>query len=81
MLLLQFESRIKDNITFFVEGTFLSTFNRDKYDSSFLESSDYDAILDSNGDPLDERFTSVDLRIGIQAWLKPPSKYGGYDGS
>jgi len=76
MVLLQFESRIKDNITMFLESTFLTTFNKSKYDSSFLESSAYDAILDSNGDPLDERFTSIDLRIGIQAWLKPPSKYG-----
>ena len=78
MVLLQFESRIKDNITMFLETTFLSTFNREKYDSSFLESSAYDAILDSSGDPLEERFTSVDLRIGIQAWLKPPSKYADY---
>ncbi len=78
MILLQFESRIKDNITMFVESTFLTTFDKDKYDSSFLESSNYDAIFDSNGDPLDERFTSIDLRIGIMAWLKPPSKYGDY---
>lgn len=78
MVLLQFESRIKDNITMFVESTFLTTFDKDKYDSSFLESSNYDAIFDSNGDPLDERFTSIDLRIGIMAWLKPPSKYGDY---
>jgi hypothetical protein len=75
MVLLQFESMIKDNITMFIESSFVTTFNKSKYDSSFLESSAYDAILDSNGDPLDERFTSVDLRIGIQAWLKPPRKY------
>lgn len=78
MVLLQFESRIKDNITMFLESTFLSTFSKEKYDSSFLESSAYDAILGGNGDPLDERFTSIDLRIGIMAWLKPPSKYGEY---
>lgn len=75
MVLLQFESRIKDNITMFLESTFLTTFDKDKYDSSFLESSVYDTIVDSNGDPLDERFTSIDLRIGIMVWLKPPSKY------
>ncbi len=78
MILLQFESRIKDNVTMFLETSFLTTFDKDKYDSSFLESSAYDAILDSNGDPLNERFTSIDLRIGIQAWLKPPSKYGDF---
>ncbi|RKZ83017.1 MAG: hypothetical protein DRQ39_10010 [Gammaproteobacteria bacterium] len=78
MVLLQFESRIKDNITMFLETTFLTTFDKSKYDSSFLESSVYDAIQDSNGDPLDERFSSVDLRVGIQAWLKPPSKYAAY---
>jgi outer membrane protein W len=76
MLLLQLESRIKDNLAFFVEGFFLSTFTRDKYDSSFLEGSAYDAILGSDGNPLDERFTSFDLRIGVLAWLKRPSKYG-----
>lgn len=76
MVLLQLESRIRDNITMFFESTFLTTFNPSKYDSSFLESSAYDAIQNSNGDPLDERFSSIDLRIGIQAWLKPPSKYG-----
>ena len=79
MVLLQFESRIKDNLTLFMEGTFLTTFDKSEYDSSFLESSTYDSILDSNGDPLAERFSSVDLRIGIQAWLKPPSKYGDYE--
>lgn len=78
MILLQFESRIKDNVTMFFESTFLTTFNPSEYDSSFLESSDYDAIQNSNGDPLDERFSSIDLRIGIQAWLKPPSKYGDF---
>ena len=78
MVLLQFESRIKDNLTMFIETSFLTMVNRDSYDSSFLESSDYDAILDSNGDPLDERFTSIDLRIGIQAWLKPPSKFSDF---
>jgi len=79
MIILQFESRIKDNLTLFMESTFLTTFDKSKYDSSFLESSAYDAILDSNGVPLEERFSSVDLRIGIQAWLKPPSKYGDYE--
>jgi hypothetical protein len=76
LLLLQLESRIKDNISILIESAFLTTFDKSRYDSSFLESSAYDAILDGNGDPLDERFTSIDLRIGIQAWLKPPSKYG-----
>ncbi len=78
MLLLQFESRIKDNIAMFIEGTYLSNLSRDKYDTSFLNSADYPAILDSNGDPLDERFSAIGLRIGIQAWLKPPAKYGEY---
>jgi len=77
MVLLQFETRIKDNITMFFESTFLTTFNPSKYDSSFLESSVYDAIQNSSGDPLDERFSSVDLRIGVQVWLKPPSRFGG----
>jgi opacity protein-like surface antigen len=76
MLIFQVESRIKDYLTLFMETSFLSTFDSSKYDSSFLESSNYDAIFDSNGDPLNERFSSIDLRIGIQAWLKPPSKYG-----
>ncbi len=78
MILLQFESRIKDNITLFMESVFLTTFDQSKYDSSFLESSDYDSIFDSSGEPLEERFSSFDLRIGIQAWLKPPSKYGEF---
>ena len=78
MILLQFESRVKDNITMFLESTFLTTFDKDKYDSSFLESSAHDTILDSNGEPLNERFSTIDLRIGIQVWLKPPSKYGDY---
>lgn len=76
MLIVQFESRIKDNLAMFFESSFLTTLDRSNYDSSFLESSAYDAIQDSNGDPLDERFSSVDLRIGIQAWLKAPAKYG-----
>jgi outer membrane protein W len=75
MLLFQVESKIKDNLALFMETSFLTTFNKSKYDSSFLESSADDAIFDSNGEPLDERFSSIDLRIGIQAWLKPPSKY------
>jgi len=76
MILLQFEARIRDNIALLLESNFLTTFDKSNYDSSFLESSDYDTILDSNGDPLEDRFTSIDLRIGIQVWLKPPSKYG-----
>lgn len=71
MASLQVESRVASNIALFAELTYISSFTRDEYDSKFLEASAYDAITGSDGEPLSDRFMSVDFRVGITAWLRP----------
>ncbi|MCK4538181.1 MAG: hypothetical protein KAV42_05225 [Candidatus Krumholzibacteria bacterium] len=75
LTLLQLEHRIKDNISLLVEGIYSISFSEKRFSSSFLETSHYDTILDSMENPLNDRFSSFDLRIGVTIWLKPPRPY------
>jgi hypothetical protein len=41
------------------------------FKSPFLENFADDMVRDSNGDPLNDRYSSLDLKIGILIWLTP----------
>jgi hypothetical protein len=75
MAVFQMEHRVKDNISLLLEGVYSISFSEKRFSSPFLEISNNDAILDSIERPLNDRFSSFDLRIGINVWLKPPSPY------
>lgn len=42
------------------------------FKSPFLENVEGDVVQDSNGDPLSDRYSSLDVKIGILVWLTPP---------
>lgn len=75
--LLQLESRLRDNISLLVEGSWLIMPGSREFDSPFLEGSAQDRILDSGGDPLSEQYSSWSLRVGVVVRLRPPDPYGG----
>ncbi|MBU8921354.1 MAG: hypothetical protein KOO63_05995 [Bacteroidales bacterium] len=75
LAVLQLEHRVKDNISLLVEGIYLISFSEKRFSSPFLETSHHDAIRDSAEKPLNDRFSSFDLRIGVNIWLKPPRPY------
>jgi hypothetical protein len=43
----------------------------DSFDSPFLENVDTDVVRASDGNPLKDRFSSLDIRLGILIWLTP----------
>ena len=75
MLLLQHESRLRDNISLLIEGSYISALREKRYDSPYLAASDDDGIIGGDGAPLSERFASLSLRLGVVVRLVPPSPY------
>lgn len=59
------ETKIKANFSLLLEADYRSAFTTDTYDSPHLENVEGDAVYDSNGSPLEDRFSSFELRIGI----------------
>jgi hypothetical protein len=41
------------------------------FDDPFLENYETDVVRDSNGDPLSDRYSSLEVKIGILIWLGP----------
>ncbi len=71
----QIEQRIKDNISLLAEGLWSVFPLEERYSSPFLEHSNNDVIFDSREHPLYDAFNSLEFRVGIRIWLKPPSGY------
>lgn len=75
LALLQLEYRVADNIGLLAEGVYTTSFKEDRYSSPFLEASNEDYIPDSNGEPLNDIFSSVEFRFGVKIWLRPPKRF------
>jgi hypothetical protein len=62
--------RIMENINLSIEGTYYAGLQRKKYEKPFLANYDTDVVKDNAGNPLQDRFNSIDVRIGITVFLK-----------
>jgi opacity protein-like surface antigen len=60
-----FETRIKTNFSLLLEADYRAAFTTDTFDSPHLENVEGDAVYDSNGALLEDRFSSLEFRIGI----------------
>jgi len=73
--LVQIESRLKDNIYLSIEGSYCTSLSEERLASPHLENVPSDAVYDSFGEPLDDRYSSFEMRIGFTVWLKPPERF------
>lgn len=64
------ETRIQENINVSLEGIYYAGLQKKKYNEPFLASYDTDVVKDHLGNPLEDRFNSFDLRLGITVFLK-----------
>ncbi len=74
-VLLQLEHRVGSHVCILAECIWTPLISEEQYSSPFLVENDYDYIAGSNGQPLDDGFSSVDFRLGVKVWLKPPKNF------
>lgn len=64
------ETRIQENINISLEGIYYAGLQQKQYNEPFLANYDTDYVKDHLGNPLEDRFNSFDLRLGITVFLK-----------
>jgi hypothetical protein len=71
------ETAITDNINFAAEAVYYAGLMSRTYKNAFLQNVSGDAILNSQGQELMDRYRSFDVRIGITVYLKArtPQQY------
>ncbi len=74
LALLQIEAPLGGNASLLIETAYGAGFTKERFEKPFLESVPGDAVLDSNGLPLEDRYSSFNVRIGFIAWLRPPKE-------
>lgn len=72
MALAQLEAPVSDNVGLFLEAAYGAGLDDSTFDNAFLEDAPGDVVLDSNGEPLEDRFSAFNMRIGVVMWLRPP---------
>jgi hypothetical protein len=75
LAVLQVESSVKDNISLLLEGAYCASLKQESFEKAFLEDLEGDVVQTSDGSPLEDRFTSIEIRAGIVVWLRPPRRY------
>ncbi len=83
LALFQVESQVKDNISILFECSYAVSLTEERFAAPYTENVNSDVILDSAGLPLNDRFSSLEARLGVNIWLKPLDKNrtagpGGY---
>jgi hypothetical protein len=64
------DSSIRSNIDLSFECTYYTGLQKKEFKGPFLENVDTDVVLDSSGNPLEEAYRSLDIRLGCTFWLK-----------
>jgi hypothetical protein len=62
---------ITKNLEFAVECLYYAGLQTREFRDPFLENVDTDFVKNSRGKPLEDRFRSLDVRVGLTLWLKP----------
>jgi hypothetical protein len=70
--LVQLEAPIRDNIGILIESTYGTALTKDTFERGFILDAPGDVVLDSEGVPIEDRFSSFNIRIGVITWLRPP---------
>lgn len=72
LALAQLEVPIRGNTSFLLETAYGAGLDGNTFKNAFLEDVPGDVVLDSSGEPLEDRFSAFNIRIGIMLWLRPP---------
>jgi hypothetical protein len=54
----------------FFELFYVQGISEKKFTSPFLENVSSDAVLDSSGEPLTDRYGAAGIRVGVTIWLR-----------
>jgi len=74
--LLQLEVVLRENLSLVVEGIYCAGLADDTFENPFLENiAGQDAVLRSDGEPLEDRYSAAAFRIGVLVWLPPPEEF------
>lgn len=63
------ESALTENLLIAVEGIYSFGLETKAFAGPFLENVDTDAVLISSGDPLEDKYDTYEIRLGITVWL------------
>ncbi len=70
----RFGVSVRSNLEIAVECSYYAGLQTKEFRAPFLENVNTDVVLDSAGKPLEDRFRSLDVRLGLTVWLKPISQ-------
>ena len=74
--LLQLEVVLRENLSLLVEGTYCYGLAEDAFENPFLENiAGRDAVLRSDGEPLEDRYSAAAFRVCVLVWLPPPEEF------
>lgn len=69
------EYSVGDYWSLFAEAAYTGSLEEDRFSSAYLNSNIDDTLYDSDGYPLNERYSVIEFRVGVVFWLKPPKGY------
>lgn len=67
----RFGVSVRSNLEIALECSYYAGLQTKEFRAPFLENVNTDVVLDSSGKPLEDRFRSLDVRLGLTVWLKP----------
>jgi hypothetical protein len=71
LALIQIEAPVREHISLLAECAYSAALTEKRFEKPFLENVSGDFVLDSDGAPLEDRFSDLSLRVGIMVWLRP----------
>ena len=69
------ESALSENVCLSLEGLYNVGLQTKAFSGPFLENVSSDAVLTSANVPLEDKYDSFDIRLGVTVWLKKPAAY------
>jgi hypothetical protein len=75
LALAQIEVPLRGNIGLILEGTYCAGLSEDGFDNPFLENVSGDIVQDSDGNPLEDRYSAFEIRIGVTIRLRPRERF------
>jgi len=69
------ESALAENVCLSLEGLYNVGLQTKAFSGPFLENVSSDAVLTSANVPLEDKYDSFDIRLGVTVWLKKPVAY------
>ncbi len=69
------EYELGDHLDLFAEAIYVGSFNSGRFDDPHLENVSGDALLNSGGEILEDRYSTFEFRVGLTFWLRTMDRY------